>query len=301
MLEAIHINYGLKSTTINIPVAPGTTRFQLQQNNELGLPHDALILAIQCRAHSDEIVSSVSTGITLVKDTVFQNAYLTLKDTNCNDGKINMLASQYHMENLVDKALFMENVTSERIDWNNSYIEVNQRAKNDLAKDTVFEIVVWYQDSCNTPIKNRFNFRDGTKLAGKRVKYFEVPLTQNGGKYKLSNIPNVGLPQDAIVIGFSTKKNDNPLFAIEAQSEESHRSTYFTLQKGIQQIIEDFPAQLEDYKETIFPDLDYVPRTPTEVQEINWQSSHVRVNDTTNLNANQSFQFYLFWYRPTMD
>jgi len=123
--------YGLLTKTINIPVSAGKNRFDLQQNNELGLPDDALIVAIQCRSHDDTIISS--DGDPLVLSTVFENAYITIKDRECENGRINMLLSQYHMESLIDKAFFMENKESGLIDWNNSFIEVNRRANADLA------------------------------------------------------------------------------------------------------------------------------------------------------------------------
>lgn len=289
--------YGLKQLTINIPISAGKTRFDLQQNNELGLPDNATIVALQCRAHDDTITSY--DGSLLVKTAVFDNAYLTLKDTVCKNGNINMVLSEFSMTELVNKAFFMEDISTNLIDWNNSYIEVNKRVSADLANDTIIEIVVWYEDDCNPAIENRFNFRDGTLLAGKRVRSFEIQLNATKLKYNLSNIPNIGLPQDAIIIGYSTRANGFPLRADDPQNAASLASTYFTLQVGRNQMIENFPAQISDYKETLFPNLDYIPITPTLCTAFNWQNSNIQISDNTGVTVGMAFQFSLIWYRPS--
>ena len=69
---------GFKTKTINIRTQAGKTKFLLQQVNELGLPHDAQILAFWCREHVSTITSS--NGLTLTTAAVFDNAYISLKD-----------------------------------------------------------------------------------------------------------------------------------------------------------------------------------------------------------------------------
>lgn len=291
----IKTTYGLKSKTVYIPSQAGKNKFSLQLNNELGLPHNSTIVAMQCRLHDDD--TKGANGQTLVKAAVFSNSYLSLKDRECKSGKINLVLSQYHMPDLVAKTFFMEDIQSELIDWNNSFIEVNSRADADLVNNTFFEIVVYYTDDCNPPIQNRLCFRNGTYYAGKRSVYFEVPLNSVGTRFRLSDSPNIGIPKDAWIIGFSTKNNAFPLIAADFQSALSLKSTYFTLKHGVNAFIEDYPAAISDYKESLIEGIDYMPVTPIQSIKIDWQQSHILITENATVTNTMSFQFYLYWVR----
>ena len=295
-MSTTRTTYGLKSKTVYINVSAGKNKFFLQLNNELGLPHGATIVAMQCRTHDDTITGA--DGTTLVKTSVFNNAYLSLKDRECSSGKINLVLSQYPMAYLVDKANFFEDIPSELIDWNNSFIEVNSRADADMANDTGFEIVVYYEDECNPSIAPRLCFRTGRNFAGKRTVYFEIPLNTKNTRYKLSNSPNIGIPKDAWIIGFSTKSNAFPLISDLPQDATSKLSTYFTLKHGTNEFIEDYPADIDNYKDTLIEGVDYMPVVPMLSTKIDWQQSHIRITDKSTVTLGMSFQFLLVWYRP---
>lgn len=295
MFNDLDTVYGLKTKTINVQTEQGAIKFRLQQNNELGLPRDSVIVAIQCRNQTEEITSSG--GMKLVSTDVFENAYLTLKDNDCpGGGLIQQLISQVYMPTFVDQAFFMQPTPSTLIDWNESFIQVNPRVRAEVKDLQVFELVIYYLDDCNKPIKPRFNLRTGTNKAGIRKAYFEVALNTEATKYALSNSPNIGLPQDAIILGFSTRQNEKPLYGAEGISDEVLDSSYFTLKKGTWSFVESFPSALEDYKETLFPEIDYFPISPMINNEIDWQQSHLELKDNTTVTDTMVFQFYLIYY-----
>jgi hypothetical protein len=290
------IVYGLKAKTINVQTEAGLVKFKLQQNNELGLPKDAQIVAIQTRESSDTITGS--DGRKLVATSVFNNAYLTLKTMSCPDGgPIMQLVSQVPLTDFVRQALFFQETKSSLIDWNESFIQINKRATADVANLRSFELVVYYLDSCNELIEPRFDFRNGNKRAGIRKAYFEVALNEEQNKYSLSNSPNIGLPSDAMIVGYNTFQNGLPLYGMEGLTSDLLANTYFTLKQGTWSFIDEYPAALNDYKNTLFADLEYMPMSQIMNNKIDWQQSHIIIKDISGISNDMVFQFFLYYYQ----
>ena len=282
---------GFKTKTINIRTTGGGLRFLLQQINELGLPKNALSLGLWSRVQDSNIISS--NNLPLVSTAVFNNAYISLKDrANCLN-KIDMAASDYYLPKLTNKALFVQPIPSDLIDWNTSFIQINQRA---TALDSqVFELVVIYTDSLDiSEIDTRLSFRTGLDLPGSRVASFEISVNSVQTLYPLIDGNNIGLDQDAIVLGFNLKQNGFPLNGKFAFDSDNLKSTYFTLKQGTNAFIDQFPADLNSYFQ-IVSDLDYFPIYPTDVLAIDWQQSNINIKKNNNIVNGMVFQFDLIW------
>lgn len=283
---------GFQTKTVYIRTVAGGLKFNLQQVNELGLPQNALILGIQTRLHTNTIIGA--NNLPLVDNSVYNNAYISLKDRSSASGKIDLLLSEYPLSYLQRfKTEFIQPVESCLIDWNQSYIQINPRA---TANDNeVFELIIYYSDmEDDQPFPNRFLFRNGEEFSGERIATFDVPLNTVQTQYALSNTNNIGLPQDAIILGFSTHYNSNPLYN-ESQSFDSYNSTYFTLKQGTCAFVDQYPVNNTNYDNLIGTN-NYVPIVPTNVMAIDWQQSKIEIKDTTGLANDQAFNFSLYWW-----
>jgi hypothetical protein len=293
-----HLDYpaclnGFKAKTINVRTVAGGTKFLLQQINELGLPHDAEIYGLWCRNHDSKYISS--NGLELVDTGIFENAYLNLKDRGNVYNKIDLMLGQFYLPRLAEKAYLFQPIPSALIDWNQSFIQINPRVSaND---DQVFEIVVLYDSPGEIDLfPNRFIFRDGLELAGVREESFEINLNDTQREYSLSNTNNVGLPTNAIVLGFYLKNNNFPLYGKESVNTGGVvDSVYFTLKHGTELFIDHFPVQLNNYEQLI-SSLNYFPIVPTQVQSIDWQQSKIKLTTKSAVSNDMVFQFSLIWY-----
>jgi len=285
---------GFNCKTINIRTQAGKNKFLLQQVNELGLPHDANILALWTRTHTSTITAS--NGLSLVSTAVYNNSYISLKDRANKNNKIDLLLSEYYLPKLNEQAAFLQPVPSKLIDWNQSFIQINPRVA--ALNDQVFEIVVIYTDPNQVEeFPNRFVFRDGLELAGIRKAQFEVNLNTTQIKYPLSNSDNVGIPQDALILGFNLKNNNFPLFGTAGIDTSTLNSVYFSLKQGTCSFIDQFPAALNSYEQLI-SNFNYFPIRPTQVLAIDWQQSRIELNDLATVTNDMVFQFELIWWSP---
>lgn len=283
---------GFRTKTLNIRTVAGGTKFLLQQINELGLPYNANIIAIWARPSSDAIKSS--SNLFLVPLTLQQTAYISLKDRANKYNNINLLMSNFYIPELTNFAFFMQPVPSYLIDWNQSYIEISGVVAATASQ--VFELVVLYSEKKeNVEFPNRFKFRNGNEQAGVRSAYFEVPLNSVQNLYSLGNTNNIGLETDAIILGFRTVKNAYPLSRKTEMATIPYESSYLTLKKGTDAIIDEFPIALNDYKQ-VMEEFNYFPIQPTLVSHIDWQQSKIDIKDTTGLTDAMVFQFELIWY-----
>lgn len=290
--------YGLKSKTIYISNQETDLKTYFQKNYNLGLPSGSMVVGIMTRGHEKQKIGANNKP--LVNGTVYRNSYITVKDhANPSGGRIIPLLSQYYMSDINEKAVFWEPRPAECIDWNNSYIEIAERAEADISPNEVYEIIVMYYDDCNTKIKNRFNLRNGDTKAGVRKSYFEINLQADLEEYPLSNNPSIELPKDAFVIGFNLSNNENPLTGQNGIDGDALDSTYLTLKDGTRIFIEDFPCQIEDYVEKLFSNSDYFLIPPTPVGDIDWQQSKINVKRADLLDNTMVFQYYLIYYTPT--
>lgn len=283
---------GFRTKTINIVTSAGGTKFPLQQNNDLGLPSDANILAVWARA-SD--ATTVSSSNNLQVSLAVQNtAYLSLKD-RCNKwNNISLLTSNYYIPELTNFAFFMQPVPSLFVDWNQSFIEVSGAVA--ASANTVFELVVLYTEKCDTEeFKNRFAFRNGTQQPGVRITSFEIPLNATQTQYSLGNTTNIGLESDAIVLGFRTKQNGFPLSKDIPMDAAAFRSTYLSLKKGTDSIIDEFPVAMTNYSQVI-EEYNYFPIQPTVVSQMDWKQSKIDIKNSAGMTNGMTFQFDLIWY-----
>ena len=283
---------GFQCKTINIRTTAGGLKFNLQQVNELGLPREAMILGIWVRTHDNTVTAS--NGLTLVDAAVFDNAYLSLKDRSSSSGQIDLVYSEYHYPELVT-ATFTQPIISANIDWNQSFLQINPRA---VANDNqVFEMVIIYSDPCSEmEFPNRFEFRFGQDYAGCRISSFEVALNPLQTQYPLSNTDNIGLPQNALILGFSTRSNDFPLFGNASQPALSRLSSYITFKQGTCAFVDQYPVALDTYNNLLIPGCNYFPIVPTQTMAIDWQQSKLEILDNTGIVAGMVFQFSLWWY-----
>ncbi len=283
---------GFQAKTINIRTTAGGLKFYLQQVNELGLPYDCQILGMWVRIVNNTMTAS--NGLNLVDGNVLENAYISLKDKHSKSGKIDLLLSEYWFLDL-RRAKFLQPIDSKDIDWNQSFIQINPRA---TANDNeVFEIVVIYSNPGSEPeFPNRLLLRTGKNFAGLRISSYEIPLNTAQTQYSLSNSDNIGLPQNAIVMGFNTEQNEYPLFGELPQNNASLNSTYFTLKQGTCAFIDQFPVQLRHYNNLLESNQFYFPIVPTEVMAIDWQQSKIEIKDNTGIVDGMVFQFSLYWY-----
>lgn len=285
---------GLRTKTINIQVTAGSTKFYLQQNNDLGIPKNAPVLGIITRDHYDTGIASNRQQ--MVKSIVYENSYLNLKVME--KGGINLLASNYYLPFSSGRALFTEPTLSQFIDWNESFIQINKRAAADVQDLHVIELVVLYAENnpkliTNLPIT--FELNVGEKLNGIRVSHIERSINTIQSIYPLSNTTNIGIPRTAYIVGFSVMQTYNPLFG-ETMDANTLVSTYFTLKRGTDAFIELLPVYLNTAPQyLLFPFLDYIPIEPVPVLEIDWNSSNFQINDLTLAANNQVFQFDLYW------
>lgn len=284
---------GLRTKTINVRVTAGSTKFYLQQNDNLGLPKNALMVGILCRAHDDSITASNRQK--LVKKTVFENSYLNLKVIE--PGGINLLCGNYHLVDAVTRALLFEPTISKNIDWNESFIQINKRALPDVVTGQQIEMVVLYAEMdpqyiFTMPIK--FELNVGEKLNGIRRQHIERPINTVENIYPLATTTNIGLPQNAWIIGFSMKQGNDPLFG-DVMVSDTIKSTYLNLKRGTDSFVEFIPTALINYQITLFPFLDYIPIEPIPVLNVDWMSSNFQINDLTFAADTQVFQFDLFW------
>jgi hypothetical protein len=286
---------GFKSKTITVNTFAGGTKFPLQQINEIGLPKDSLILAIWAREHDSTITAN--NGLKMVSSDIFSNSYLALKDRANRDNRINLLISDYPLLRLTQYAMWVQPIPSEFIDWSQSFIKVNPRVTT--LNKTSFELIIIYSDPIDEyqDFPNRFLFRSGFELSGKRVSSFELKLNDTQKDYSLAtNGINIALPPDAIVLGFSTDANENPpLYGKEAIDSDALKSTYITFKQGTQDMNWEFPCGGIDKYDQLIPNLDYFPIVPTERKAIDWQLSKISIKDNSNITDDMSFQFSIIW------
>jgi hypothetical protein len=288
---------GFKAKSILIRASEGGTKFPFQQITEIGLPKNSKILAIWAREHDSGITAS--NGLKLVDSSVFENAYIALKDRANKTNSINLLLSDYSFLKLTQFAVWMQPIESQFIDWNQSFVRINPRAS--ASDNTVFEALIIYSDPDREyqAFPNRFIFRSGLELSGKRISSFEVTLNSTETSYPLAtNGLNVALPDDAIVLGFTTTNDTPPLYGKEQMDPDALKSTYITFKQGTCEIIADFPCGGIDKYDQLVPDLNYFPIVPTEVNAFDWQQSKISIKDNTNITDDMTFQFSIVWVLP---
>ena len=290
------VTKGLRSKTINVFAKASTTQFKLQNNNELGLPKDAIIVALQCRTPSTD--GRVNNGQAMIAEAVFDKAYLNLKYRKISDNKIDHVMENYYLPRLVTDALFFLPVASCRIDWNQSFIQIKRDAQADVVPGTYFEFVVHYITAeAPSELENRFCFRTGFERLGIQVKHIELALDPAQNIVKISNTENVGLPLDGCLVGFSTSQPDFPLTG-DKQSDASLKRTFLTLKKGTLAFIDAYPVEISNYKDTLFPEIDYFPIEPIWVNQIDWNQSFIQIFDTTSITDAMKFSLDLYFVQP---
>lgn len=287
---------GFRTKTINVLTTAGGTKFPLQQINELGLPADSNILAIWARDSNDVTVSSNNN---LQVSAALQNtAYLSLKDRVNKYNNINLLMSNYYIPELTNFAFFMQPVPSALVDWNQSFIEISGTTA--ATANRVFELVVLYTERCEAPeFENRFVFRNGNEQPGIRVTAFEIPLNGTQSQYSLGNTTNIGLESDAIVLGFSTRQNGFPLSRKTPMNAASFQSTYISLKRGTDSVIDEFPVAMTNYDQVI-EEYNYFPIQPVLVNHIDWQQSKINIKNMAGMTDGMTFQFELYWYSQSV-
>jgi hypothetical protein len=283
---------GFRTKTLNIRTVAGGTKFLLQQINELGLPYNANVMAMWARPSDAATVSS--SNLFQVPLNLQQTAYISLKDRANVYNNINLLMSNYYIPQLTQFAFFMQPVPSYLIDWNQSYIEISGAVA--AGNNQVFELVVLYSEKReNIEFPNRFKFRNGNEQAGVRSAYFEIPLNGSQNQYSLGNTNNIGLETDAIILGFRTVKNAYPLTGKTTMDSAAYESSYLTLKKGTDAIIDEFPVALTSYSQ-VMEEYNYFPIQPTLVSHIDWQQSKIDVKNIAGLTDAMAFQYELIWY-----
>jgi hypothetical protein len=285
-------NYnGFRAKTVNIRTYTGVTKFELQQSNELGLPENSIVTGIMVRQHSKD--KKASNYEDLVASEVFENAYITLKSHRKTEGISTILDTCYLPEG-IDRSFLFEPIKSQYIDWNNSFISINKRAKPDLVDNRVIELVIIYRPFQICTLESGFNFRTGVKLLGTRRRTKFLPLVSGRVENPLSGSANVGLPRNSWVVGFSTLSNQFPLEG-EPMSSDAYSSSFLTLKRMTDCFIESFPIELVDYQDVLFPDLDYFPIEPVKVLDLDWESSKLNINNGVNAITGQVFQIQLIY------
>lgn len=284
--------YGVKSKTIYIETSVGANKFRMQLNNELGLPKDSIILGMQTRSQFTASYIGAN-GLNLVNSNVFVNSYLTLKYRNETNNIVDILSEVYLPD--LNRVLIFDPVPSYCIDWNESFIQINNRALADVNNLECYEIIVYYIDNCKE-FKPKQIYFNGLQYAGIKKARFEISVNATQRQYKLSNTPNIGLNQDSTIIGFSTDQNSFPLTG-EVLPFANLQSIYLTLKKGTESFVESFPAVVNRGINGVqfFYDLEYVPIVPTKNNEIDWQQSNILVQQTLGLASDMVFSFDLYW------
>lgn len=287
---------GFQYKTINIRTTAGGLKFNLQQVNELGLPHDCQILGLWTRYNHK--TNTASNGVQIVSDGIWLNSYISLKDRASETGKIDLVLSEYFVPDLQVAKLFQP-IMSKDIDWNQSFIQINPRV---TANDNqVFELVVIYSSpGSEMEFPNRLKLRTGQEFAGCRIASFEVALNVTQTQYSLSNSDNIGIPQDALIMGFRCKNDQLPLFGDSSMLAVNFESSYITFKQGTCAFVDQFPICLNTPNRGLLGEaFEYIPVVPTQVLAIDWQQSKLEIMDNTGLLAGTVFQFSLWWWSPT--
>lgn len=288
---------GFRAKTINIFLGASTTKFRLQNNNELGLPGNAIIQAIQCRTPTND--GRVSNGDNMVNATVFANSYLNLKYRKSNR-KIDLLTQAYYLPNLITNALFLNPVESCAIDWNESFIQINQRAQSSVVVGSFYELIIYYSIECEEKVfSNRLKFRSGYKRLGIQVAKFEIEIFSGQPIYRISNTENVGLPLDAWVVGYNTSQPAFPLSDGITQGL-SKSSSFITLKRGTELFIDAYPTEIVNYKTALIPDFNYMPIEPIEVIKVDWSNSFLQIFNNSIIASTEIFSFELYWFQPNL-
>lgn len=289
---------GLRTKTISVFTSASTTKFNLQNNNELGLPDDAVIFAIQART-PDSAKGTTPTGAAMVNTTVFNASYLFLKVRDKN-GKIDLLTQAYYMPFLVTTSLFLDPSKSCNIDWNESYIQINESAKASVNVLESYEIMVHYFVDCpfienpHTLVHNKLEFRTGQTELGTRRARFELSLTPNIPIYRLSNTENIGLPLDAVLIGFDVQQ---PAITLKNGTKitDALKSAFLTIKKGTNAFIDAYPMEKIQTKDSLIDGLDYFPIDPVQVNQLDWNSSFIQIFKSNLILSGELLSIELIW------
>ncbi len=288
---------GFQYKTINVRTTAGALKFNLQQVNELGLPHDCQILSLWVR--TSDLVFTSSNNLPLVTTAIWNQAYISLKDKSSASGKIDLVLSEHWLPDLLIAQMFQP-IMSKNIDWNQSFIQINPRVT--ALDNQVFEIVVIYSSPGSEPeFPNRLKLRTGQEFSGCRLANFEVPLNVTQTQYSLSNSDNIGIPQDALILGFKCQNNRDPLFGNSSMLNVQFNSSYITFKQGTCAFVDQFPISLSSLPNRTLLGVayNYVPIVPTQVLAIDWQQSKLEIMDMTGLLAGTVFQFGLWWWSPS--
>lgn len=281
---------GLKSKTININLTAGESKFYLQQSENLGLPEGAKIIAIATRTHDSSINSYQKKQ--LASTTVYNAAFLSMLDTNNND-----ILNGYQLNRTANKAVFIEPIKASGIDWNNSYIDVANAAVSAIV-DSIIEIVVFYIEGDYThTVNNQVLFRTGFQQIGVRQTAYQVAVETNRDEYPIAD-RNIGIPNNAYIVGINTTRSLTPQKGT-AQDDSSYSSSYLTLKKGTEILLDNFPIALVGYSTLLFPGLDYFPIEPVLAGDIDWKASEIKIKNTNELTDDMVAQIDIVWCMPS--
>lgn len=265
--------------TVSVRTAPGVYKYNINVGlSDAGLPEGAIVLGISARKYDDgrgNAPYSSLVKIQLVKKTVLDGSFITLKDKNTQT-----IISQYHFPRLIDDPFFFESMAKYNIDWNNSFIEIsNTVASGDINDNSCFEFIIIYTMPCNSPIARDWQFRIGEYFENARFKLIYIPTTGNTPEYALAPSTNVGIDENAILIGIDFNM---PPVNYRATSDVQKSSVYFKLIRGSFLMLDTIPiAQSLMGKPRSQFQREYLPVQPTRVGDIDWQGSKIQFMDPT--------------------
>ncbi|MGH1339286.1 MAG: hypothetical protein ACRBFS_24420 [Aureispira sp.] len=292
---------GFHTKTLLIPVPQGTNTIVLQKSNTLGLSDNLLIYGFIVRPHEETTLSYDNRP--LVVETVFNNAFFSLHVKNKKNNNVDVVLDSIPLKEMVENGCRkITPVRSEDVDWSRSNIALNNTGETAvLNSGSVFELVVLYTHGGeeNKPlVQNCVDFRTGyTSIPVNNVSK-TLPINNAQQRYSLSNTPTFGMPQDALVLGFSLVQSQNILRG-EPMAPSTVKSGYLSLQMDSNLFVEKFPLEFVDYKTLLPFELDYFPIIPIKAKELNWATSEVLLMRNSGIGANTVFQINLHWVYPS--
>lgn len=280
---------GFRTKTITPSVVGPSKSIPLEQANNLGLPAKAVVNGFWARVNEGQPTHK---GKSLVSLEVWGNGFLSIKKKGASG--IHTIIQNIPLLEISKRGIFLPPTPSTEIDWEYSYITVNNTGIPSMEKNTCFELVVLYSYQGDEAVPE--------KEGGRNISYKarrELLINSSQDEYILSQTNTWGLPIGAVIVGFKTGREKGTLTG-KPLNFNAYNGTYLTLMKKEENFVDNFPISLleEGRGEKLFPGMEYFPIPDVRVSELDWSGSKFKVKNISGVSTGEIVELTLYYYVP---
>ena len=288
---------GLRTKTFSIALVNGTFTYNLATNRFLGMPENATILTLFIR-----------TPVSYPNDMDIEGRVLS--SSMIGYGTINLMSKggdlilkSIPLSLIADNNLYpfqqtyFKPISNREIDWIGSTIQISTSpgGSTNVPTGEVIEFTVYYTMESNFDFRSFVQaFSNGLQMYGVRAGMVNVGTRARLTKalFKLSDNSSIGLPQNAIIVGYSqvigelTRDVNNR----ERVNTATLVSSFLTIQVGSTLVLDALP-----FIHIFLPYLGipYFPLPPLPIEYIDWESSKIECSNPSVIENDQSYQLII--------